>query len=102
MENEENIPVPEKVGANPFFVILYLLVFVGMILYPAFVYGFSLSSYTWPNILSLFVYLVPAFFFALFGIMTVRSKLSFVYAICSAVVGLIGVVFVEQMGWVSF
>jgi len=102
MENEENIPVPEKVGANPFFVILYLLVFVGVVVCPGFFYGFSLSSYTWPNLLSLFIYLVPAFFFALFGIMTVRSKLSFVYAICAAVVGLIGVVFVEQMGWVNF
>ncbi len=98
----ENIPKPERLGANPFFVILYLLVFVGMVLYMGFLYGWSFESYSWENITNLKGHLIPAFMFGLAGIMTVRSKKSFVYAICAAAVTLLILVFLSQMGWMKF
>jgi len=99
---EEGIPKPERIGAHPIFVFLYLLVFVGIVLYPGYVYGFNLMYYTLDNILSLFGYLVPAFLFALTGIMTLRRERSVVYAVCAAIVGLLIMVFVSQMGWWGF
>ena len=77
--NDSNIPKPEAVGANPLFMFLYLAVFVGVVLYPGFKFGFNLDNYSVNNFMALKGTLIPAFVFALFGTMTVRNKKSFIY-----------------------
>lgn len=88
MSEDANIPKPERIGANPFFVILYLLVFAGIVLYPGYVNGFSLRNFSWENYSDLKGHLIPAFFFALAGIMTVRVKKSIIFAFCAAAISL--------------
>jgi hypothetical protein len=99
MEVEENVPKPEPVGINPIFVLIYLVVFAGIFVFPGFVYGFSLEEYSLTNLSTLYLYLIPAFLFSLVGIMTVSRKYSLVWAFIFAGIAF-GVVW--RMGWGNF
>lgn len=99
MENESDIPKPEPVGINPFYVLLYLVVFAGIFVFPGFVFGFSVSGYSLDNLSTLYLYLVPAFLFALVGIMTVKRKYSVIWALIFAAIAF-GVIW--KMGWGDF
>ncbi len=99
MEIEENVPKPESVGINPFYVFIYLAVFAGIFVFPGLVYGFNVDGYSLANLSTLYLYLAPAFLFSLVGIMTVRRKYSVLWAFIFAAItfGLIW-----KMGWGDF
>jgi len=99
MEIEENIPKPESVGINPFYVFIYLAVFAGIFVFPGFVFAFSLDGYSLDNLSTLYLYLAPAFLFSLVGIMTVRRKFSVIWALIFAAIAF-GVTW--KMGWGGF
>ncbi|MFH1533998.1 MAG: hypothetical protein ABID64_03635 [Nitrospirota bacterium] len=96
MEIEGNVPKPESVGINPFYVFIYLVVFAGIFVFPGFVFSFSLDGYSWTNISTLYLFLVPAFLFSVVGIMTVRRKYSILWALIFAAIAF-GVIW--KMGW---
>lgn len=94
-----NIPLPEREGTNPVAVFIYLIVFAGIFVYPGYVNGFTVPAYRWVMIAPLLGHLIPAFFFSLIGIMTSRSKMSFIYALCSIVVAYILMALAHQLGF---
>lgn len=78
------------------FDVLYLVIFLGLIAYAVFVYlkhGESISN---EELVRLSHYYIPAFFFSLVGIMTVRSNKSLVYAFAALVVSFFIVMFFSQ------
>ena len=99
---EEETLTPERTGSNPIFMGLYLLVIIGAILFPGLYYGFEIKSYSLDAFINLSIYLVPAAFFGLGGLVTSWKKSSIVYAISAAIISLLVLIFVVQMGWLRF
>jgi len=93
------VPKPERMGVHPLFMVVYIVVFFAAFALPGFFYGWDLGSYTVDRFKDLSFYFVPALMFSLFGIMTLRNKKSPIYALSAALIGLIIIVFIYQVGW---
>lgn len=99
----EEMPKPERQGAHPIFVVLYLILFVGSVAYPAYLNGVSLDTYRPEMILPISGYLVPAFFFSLIGILSVRGKNSVIIALVGSLISFALLIFLVQVfGWQVF
>ncbi|MBT4917344.1 hypothetical protein HN709_00895 [Candidatus Peregrinibacteria bacterium] len=99
----EEMPKPERQGAHPIFVAIYLILFVGVSAYPAYLNGVSLSSYGFDSLLPISGYLVPAFFFSLIGILSVRGKNSVIIALVGALISFAVLIFLVQVfNWQVF
>ena len=77
---------------------LYLLILAGLIIYTGYMF-YEWSSYSEDDLIFISYYWVPIFFFSIFGVMTVRRPRSFIFAIVSAIVSFVLLVFFYQAIW---
>lgn len=81
------------------FDVLYLIILLGLIIYGGYVFLVDRQNYTQQELILESYYFVPAFLFALVGIMTVRSNRSLIYALSALVIGFLLVIFFYQAIW---
>jgi len=77
---------------------LYLLILAVLIIYTGYMF-YNWSSYSENDFILISYYWVPIFFFSIFGVMTVRRPRSFIFAIVSAIVSFVLLVFFYQAIW---
>lgn len=91
---KEEIPKPKKnFSLESVFDFLYLVILLGLVAYGVYVFIHDRGNYHADELIRLSYYYIPAFVFALVGIMKVRSDRSLIYAILSSVVAFVLMVF---------